>query len=203
MMQVPDWYEGDVSRETLEKLGAFADLLRKWTQKINLIARSTVDDLEERHIWDSAQVYDPTVQTWADFGSGGGLPGIVTAILADGAGQTDTTTLVESDQRKSVFLRTCARELSLPVKVLSARIEDVKPLGVEAVSARALADLDRLIGLAKPHLASGGRCIFMKGASWRTEIDQAQQNWHFSYDARPSKTNPEAVILHLKEIERV
>lgn len=57
MMQVPTWWDADVSRETLDKLQAYADLLRKWTPKINLISKSTVSEIETRHIWDGAQVF--------------------------------------------------------------------------------------------------------------------------------------------------
>lgn len=201
-MQVPDWFDQDVSRETLDKLSAFEALLAKWTKKINLVAKSTVDDIASRHIWDSAQVYQPTDGIWTDIGSGGGLPGVVIAILAQGRGDAQKTVLIESDQRKSTFLRTCARELDLPMTVIAKRIEQADPQGANIVSARALADLDTLLALATPHLADGGTCIFMKGAQWRSEIEAAEQNWRFACVATPSKTNPDAAILRIRDITR-
>ncbi|MEP1588230.1 MAG: 16S rRNA (guanine(527)-N(7))-methyltransferase RsmG [Tateyamaria sp.] len=202
-MKVPAWYEGDVSRETIDKLKAYAALIRKWTVKINLISKSTEQDLEIRHIWDSAQTYRWAEGIWLDLGSGGGLPGIVIAILAQGEGAKLNVSLVESDQRKAVFLRTCARELDVPCRVYSSRIEDIGPVQANVLSARALADLDGLLAMAELHLGAGGTCMFMKGARWRDEVLAAQRNWRFSYDALPSKTHPEAVILEIKEIERV
>lgn len=202
-MQVPSWYDGDVSRETLDKLNTYAALLSKWTQKINLIAKSTIDDIEERHIWDSAQAYKRGSDTWLDLGSGGGLPGIVIAILAQGEGHNLSMTLVESDQRKAVFLRTCMRELSIPLYVISSRIEEVPPMKAGIVSARALASLSGLLDLAENQIEPNTLCIFSKGAKWREEVDIARRNWRFSCEATPSKTHPEAVILHLKEVERV
>lgn len=202
-MQVPDWYDGDVSRETLEKLKAYAALLRRWTSKINLISKATQDDLEQRHIWDSAQIYEPADGKWLDIGSGGGLPGVVVAILAQGDGQIQDMTMVESDQRKATFLRACARELGLPFKVLAGRVEDQDRFGASIISARALAGLDHLLGLSAAHLVVSGHCVFMKGASWRDEITIAQRRWRFSCHAIPSKTNAEAAILKIKDIHRV
>ena len=202
-MDIPDWYDRDVSRETLEKLEAYAALLRKWTNKINLISKSSEQDLEHRHIWDSAQIYRSMDGDWLDLGSGGGLPGIVLAILAQGEADKQKMTLVESDQRKAVFLRTCVREFSLPCTIRSQRISEIQPAQADVISARALTDLTGLLDMSEIHLAPGGRCLFMKGARWREEVSVAQEKWRFSHTAIPSNTHPEAVILDIKEIERV
>ncbi|WP_299547938.1 16S rRNA (guanine(527)-N(7))-methyltransferase RsmG [uncultured Tateyamaria sp.] len=203
MMQVPGWWDQNVSRETLDKLQGYAALIRKWTPKINLVAKSTIDDIEARHIWDSAQIHTSRQGVWADLGSGGGLPGVVVAIFAQADGLDAAVTLVESDQRKATFLRTCARELDLPMKVVAQRVEDVQGLQAQTISARALAPLDSLLSLAKPHVAKCGLCLFQKGAHWQEEVEAAQQNWRFSYDAMPSKTNAEAVVLKIKDVTRV
>ena len=202
-MDVPNWWLGDVSRETLDKLQAYANLIRKWSPKINLVAKSTLPDLEQRHIWDSAQVFRPHDGLWADFGSGGGLPGVVIAILAQAHGLGTRITLIESDQRKATFLRTCSRELSVPINVVPERIEDVSPLLAETLSARALAPLDDLLAHAERHLAQAGQCYFQNGAQWREEVSLAKQNWRFSCETIQSKTNDEAVILKIKDITRV
>lgn len=203
MIAVPCWFQRDVSRETLQKLDAYKTLLEKWTRKINLISKSTVQDIAERHIWDSAQVYEKTDGKWADLGSGGGLPAVVVAILAQGWKDPLEMTLVESDQRKATFLRTCARELDLQITVVSHRIEAVDALGAQIISARALADLNSLLALSYPHLAKDGTGIFMKGARWQDEVHAARKNWVFSCDAMESKTNPEAAILRIRDIHRV
>src|SRR6478672_8219503 len=100
-----------VSRETQERLELFAALFKKWAKSINLVAPSTLEDLWSRHIADSAQIFQlyPTPVTWADLGSGGGFPGIVTAIfLAElGGGHVN---LIESNHQKAAFLRACLRE---------------------------------------------------------------------------------------------
>lgn len=202
-MQAPQWYTRDVSRETSEALDAYADLLRRWTTKINLISKSTVDELENRHIWDSAQGYSGQTGRWMDLGSGGGLPAVVVAVLAKGEGNDLSTICVESDLRKATFLRTCARDLKIRLSVLDRRIDMIPKNPSDTVSARALADLDKLIGMAEPHLNPDGMCVFMKGATWKQEIDAAQRNWRFSYEAEPSNTDANAAILRIRGIERV
>src|SRR5882724_10177370 len=100
-----------VSRETQGRLEHFAALFLKWSRSINLVAPSTVKDLWDRHIADSAQIFQlcPEPIHWVDLGSGGGFPGIVTAILLAevGDGRVD---LIESNQKKAAFLRVCLME---------------------------------------------------------------------------------------------
>lgn len=202
MIRPLDWFPQDVSRETLDKLAAYAGLIRKWTSKINLVSKTSVDDIEARHIWDSAQIYEGQSGHWMDLGSGGGLPGVVVAILAQGQGHSLKMTLVESDQRKAAFLRTCARELSLPLDVSTLRVEDLPSEPIDVISARALASLDTLLGFAHPHMGQDSVCIFMKGAAWADEVKAAQQNWRFSCDVTRSRTNEKAAILRIRDIER-
>lgn len=115
-----------VSRETLD-LNHYEDLLKQWNKTINLIAPSTEQSLRERHIDDSLQLprlIAPTRQSCADFGSGGGLPGIVYAIAT--REQAAPITLVESDQRKAAFLRACIREIGLShATVIARRVEEI------------------------------------------------------------------------------
>ncbi|OAN84837.1 16S rRNA (guanine(527)-N(7))-methyltransferase RsmG [Sulfitobacter geojensis] len=195
----------NVSRETIAKLEDFAALVQKWTVKINLVSKSSSEDLWNRHVLDSAQLFElaPRKGRWVDLGSGGGFPSIVVAILAQGAGTDHAITLVESDQRKAVFLRTAIRELALDAKVLSERIENLPPLKADILSARALTDLAGLFGFADLHLDAKGLALFPKGAQWEKELKSAQEQWQCSYDVIKSKSNPEAAILKIKDIVRV
>jgi len=131
----------NVSRETMADLEAFATLVAKWTAKINLIARGTVDSIWDRHVVDSVQLYKfapKTYKKWVDIGSGGGFPGIVVAILGKEMNPQAQFILIESDQRKAAFLRTAARELGLSVVVIAERIELAPEQDADVVSARAL-----------------------------------------------------------------
>jgi len=195
----------NVSRETIEALEHFAALIEKWTVKINLISKASLADLWDRHILDSAQllkICPRNIQNWLDLGSGGGLPGVVVAILAKELIPKLTMTLVESDKRKSVFLRTAIRELELNAKVLNARIEKTAPLQADVISARALAELGVLLALAEPHLTNNTICLFQKGENWQKELSKAQQSWSFHCDITKSETQSGAIILKLGEVGR-
>ncbi len=196
----------DVSRETLERLNAYAGLLRQWNPRINLVSRATLDDLWSRHFVDSAQVFElapNTARHWADLGSGGGFPGLVVAIIAAEKRPGLRVTLVESDKRKAVFLRTVAQQTGIDVTVVAERIENIDPLNADVLSARALAPLSALLGYAERHLAPGGTALFLKGSGWRVEIKEALEHWRFRCEDIASTTSPDAAILRLGEIERV
>lgn len=196
---------GNVSRETNEKLEEFALLVQKWTAKINLISKPSIPTIWQRHIQDSVQLYSlaPNVSHWLDIGSGGGFPAIVLALLSQQDGRDTKFTMIESDQRKCVFLRTALRELRVSGAVINNRIEKVDPLSANIVSARALADLTTLIGFADRHMVQDGLALFPKGESWRDEELAARQSWTFQCEAVTSQTSQEAAILKIKEIAHV
>lgn len=194
----------NVSRETLERLQVYHDLVQKWSPNINLVSKSSLDSLWDRHIWDSAQMADfqKDATLWADLGSGGGFPALVLSIIAKENQPDRQIILVESDQRKSVFLRTVIRELGLNAKVFSKRVEAVAPLNADVISARALADLKHLLPMAVRHLNPNGAALFMKGETWEKEVHDASESWSFQLKVHKSKTSPKAAILEIKEIER-
>lgn len=191
-----------VSRETEQRLKLYGDLLRKWNQTINLVASSTLAELENRHIKDCLQLVDHVKNphgTWLDIGSGGGLPGLVLAIVW--AENDVHITLVESDLRKCAFLRSAIRELSLTkVGVRGCRIEQLQPQNADYLSARALAPVDRLLPYVQRHLAPQGQAWLFKGRKWQEEVDEAAKHWRFSCQAFTSRTDPEAAILNLRDI---
>ncbi|MGH1412456.1 MAG: 16S rRNA (guanine(527)-N(7))-methyltransferase RsmG [Pelagimonas sp.] len=196
----------DVSRETLDRLKLYQELLHKWTRKINLVSPTTVQTSWERHFVDSAQVFElAELETgkWLDLGSGGGFPGMVCAAIAAEKAPTLGFYLVESDVRKVAFLRTVSRELGLDVKVSNKRIEDLDPASSDIVTARALASLKDLLQLSKPHGKPKCRYLFMKGANWKEEVENAQKSWRFSLACHKSKTHSEAVILEIGDITNV
>ena len=193
----------NVSRETYDALKAYQRLLEKWTTRINLISKSTREDVWARHICDSAQVMalaSKHTAHWVDIGSGGGLPGLVVAILAKELNPKLRVTLIESDQRKAVFLRTVVRELQLNATVQAKRIEAVGPLKADVISARALADLNDLLRLTHPFMSQNTQCLFMKGKNWSKEVKEAEKSWQFQAERFISKTNPEAVILSVRNV---
>jgi len=193
----------DVSRETIDKLEVYVALLEKWNPVVNLVSARSLSDVWERHIRDSLQLYvlaPKDNRTLADLGSGGGFPGLPLAILASEINPALTVTLVESDQRKAAFLSAAVRELGLGAKVIPNRVELVSPLGAHVITARALAPLSVLMGFAKRHLAPSGKALFLKGATWQREVDDARRSWGFELAVHPSQTDGAGRILEVMEI---
>lgn len=183
--------------DELSRLRLFEGLVRRWSSVKNLVSRQALDDLWDRHILDSVQVQRalPGANIWADLGSGGGFPGIVTAILlADRPGAL--VHLVESDNRKCAFLRVVSRETGARTMVHHGRIEAIVPtlVGIEAVSARALADMDQLIAWSAPLLVRGAIGVFPKGRTVRNELTRLATDSRFNINLRPSICQPDSVI---------
>ena len=196
----------NVSRETFLRLKEYEKLLFKWNAKINLVSKSTLDNFWNRHVLDSAQFLSSVGEKagkWVDLGSGGGLPGLVVAILSDEIEPVNKLFLVEADARKAVFLKTVCRELGLKVEVYNNRIEELPPISANIVSARALAPLKTLCLYAKNHLEKGGVAVFAKGENWKAELVEAQKKWIFSYEAVKSTLHEGSVVLVLRGIKSV
>lgn len=194
----------NVSRETLERLDAYARLLGQWTKAINLVSASTLDTIWTRHYLDSAQLLGLKCEgkNWVDLGSGGGFPGAVVGVLARELRPEINVTLIEADQRKATFLRTISRELDVPLRVLDQRIEDARPQTADVLSARALAPLDKLLRFSERHLASGGVALFLKGEKADLEIAAALEHWRFRCETHPSETDENSVVLKIGDVER-
>ncbi len=178
-----------------------ADLVARWSARINLVSRQDVQHLWERHIQDSLalQVHIPPGTTAGiDLGSGAGFPGLVLAIATD-----IPFTLIESDKRKAAFLQDAARLTAAPVRVLNCRIEQAEVAAAPLVTARALAPLDRLLGLARRLLTADGIGLFPKGRSWQDELMMAQTQWQMTVEAHPRLTDPETRILKVSHINHV
>lgn len=198
----------DVSRETVGKLICYEEELRRWQKAVNLVAPSTLKDVWHRHFADSAQIADfipPTANRICDVGSGGGFPGLVLAALL--SEQRDlTVTLVESDTRKAAFLRETARRMEIPVEILSTRIETnatVQQLNsVDTITARAFAPFDRLFGLVAPVFSCDTVGVFLKGQDVAREIEEARQNWSFSFDLYESVTDASGRITVIRNLTR-
>ena len=189
----------NVSRETLASLLAFVALLEKWQPRINLVSTATLPDIWHRHILDSAQLLShlPVVPAHQrcqilDIGSGAGFPGLVLAIL--GAGDVQ---LVESDQRKAVFLQTVIRELGLSARVSNQRIETMPACHPDVITARALASIPKLMSLIAPQLHKGLTCLFLKGASVDEELTNFQTYSTMIPQLYPSLTDDNGVIVKL------
>lgn len=181
----------DVSRETFEQLEQYVGLLLEESAAQNLIAKSTIDDVWQRHIVDSAQLLAHLpVGLRLDVGSGAGLPGIVLAILS-----SEPITLVEPRRLRADFLNRCADRLGLEsVKVVHDKVERVSG-AFAAITARAVASIDKLF--ASAHHLSHPETVWVlpKGRSGELELAAAQASWQGRFRTEPSVTEGDAVIV--------
>jgi 16S rRNA (guanine527-N7)-methyltransferase len=194
----------DVSRETTDMLRDFVDLIIAWSGKINLISASTIPTIWERHILDSIQllpVSDSRARHWCDLGSGGGMPGLVMAIVGKEYRPLTSFTLIESDARKAAFLKHVIQRQNLNAQVIAKRIENAEPQNANIISARALAPLDRLLAYVFRHGAEDSEAILLKGQHYLRELEAASRLWQFSTDLFQSSTDENSRILKIRELK--
>jgi len=195
-----------VSRETEARLDRYLDLLRTWQAKTNLVAPSTLPQLWTRHVSDSLQLLTlaPRAKIWVDLGSGGGFPGIVLACaLAETPGAI--VHLVERNAKKAAFLREALRITQAPGIVHPDAIEDIVdsiPGPIDCVTARALAPLHQLIGLAEPLVRKGAKALFLKGQDVEAELTEATKYWNIEPILHSSLTGGQGWIVELDQVER-
>lgn len=193
-----------VSRETIDRLNAYVALLHKWSPRINLVSKFTLDDAWERHVLDSAQMLPILPAGTAhvvDLGSGAGFPGLVLAILTATSDEPFSVTLVESDRRKGLFLREVIRATDARAEVVTQRAETLA-ISADVVTARGFAALDRLLGMAAPIIGETGVAIVHKGARYESELTDAARNWHMEVEQHTSRTDPAAAILKIGGLRR-
>lgn len=183
-------------------LERYRSYLISWNEKMNLVGPATLDVFWSRHAWDSAQVLPlaPDAKTWADLGTGAGLPGIVLAIL--GKGRPDFHVhLVDSLAKRCRFLAEVVNGLELPATVHNSRAEDLS-LSVDIVTARACAPLHRLLGYAQPYLKRGAEALFLKGQDVASELEDATKYWDFEADVLPSQSDARGRIVRVRRLGR-
>jgi 16S rRNA (guanine527-N7)-methyltransferase len=190
----------DVSRETMARLEAYAALLVKWQQTLNLVSYGSMTQLWCRHMLDSAQLaqhFPRAAERLVDLGSGAGFPGLVLAAMG-----VPEVHLVEADGRKCAFLREVARRLELAVTVHHCRLETLELAAVDVITARALAPLPKLLDMAYHFIEPSTCCMFLKGAQLDGEIEAAMRIWRFKFSRLPSLSDPRGSILMLNEVVR-
>ena len=185
-----------VSRETLDRLRAYVDVLARWNARINLVGASSLADVWRRHILDSAQLIrhiDPAARVMVDLGSGAGLPGLILGILG-----VPEVHLIEADQRKAAFLREAARVTQVPATVHASRVESVKVFTADIVTARALAPLPQLLAWSMPFIGETSVCLFLKGQGLRDELTAAGEKWIMRTQILASLADPTGHILRVE-----
>ncbi|UTW55478.1 16S rRNA (guanine(527)-N(7))-methyltransferase RsmG [Kordiimonas sp. SCSIO 12610] len=195
----------NVSRETLDRLIGYADLLAKWQKAKNLVSNSTIDDMWLRHFFDSAQLYiqmknsfDTMPETLLDIGSGAGFPGLVL-----GAMGIENVHMVESNGKKCSFMSQVARQMGINAVIHNERIEKIDPFSVDIITSRACAKITQLLEWSEPFLGNSGiEMWLLKGQTSQEELTEAETYWTMDKECFESKTEVGANIIRLWNIKR-
>lgn len=193
----------EILKKSQPELQKFADFVLKWQRTVNLIAPSTIPDIWERHIVDSAQLAEhipENAKVLVDMGSGGGFPAMVLAIINKVMqGPIDTFYLIESDIKKSIFLREAGRVFDVPVQVINKRLEDVMLENVDVVTARALKPVEELFVLGRGFITEQTTCLFLKGEQVAEELAENKHKCHI--EKIPSRTHKKSCILKIGGVQ--
>ena len=186
-----------------QKLNLYSEILEDWQKTINLVSRTTLDNLWVRHFQDSLQLLKfipDNAVTIVDIGSGGGFPGLVLAIKRPDC----QFHLIESDIRKCAFLKTVSREtFSENVTVVNNRIEDaITDMKADIITSRALGSLKYLLEVTNPVWMRNKNLmlILLKGANYQSEVDEAENAFNFKIETFDSETHSEAKRLIVSNI---
>ena len=194
-----------VSRETFKKFEIFVEVLLKWQKSVNLISNSTINTIWKRHFLDSAQLYTYSQDIKGnilDIGSGAGFPGMILAMMGN-----NNVNLIESDQKKCIFMREVARLTNTKVKIYNCRIEDLDYMKPELIISRALAPLSKLIEYVDNHMNKNieenkvtPKLLFLKGKNYNNEIYDLLKIKKLEIDIFPSITDDFGKVLYIKNI---
>jgi 16S rRNA (guanine527-N7)-methyltransferase len=188
-----------ISNDEIQRLESFVEILLKNNEQYNLIGKSTIPDLWERHILDSAQLINhisPGLIV-GDFGSGAGLPAIILSILG-----VKEIHLIEKSFRKCEFLEKAAKISKNKIIIHQKRAEEIKDLSFDIAVSRAFAPLDKLIQITKPFLKKDGIGIFPKGKNFENEINLAKARNKFQHVAHPSLTSEQSRIIVINQFTK-
>ncbi len=190
----------NVSRETIDKIELYVECLLDWQNKFNLIGKSTIENVWERHILDSIQLLKLLPKNYTnlmDIGTGAGLPGFIIAICE---GEQKDIYLVDSSKKKCSFLEHVANECDVRVKIHADRVEnmDTGITKIDVITARAFSSIDNIIRLTKPHIHSKTKYLLQKGINAKTELTNSKISSQLNVKYVSSITNKDAYILDIE-----
>ena len=195
----------NVSRETCVDFERFISLILEKNQEINIISKKTESIIRERHIIDSAQaidLIDLNATICSDLGSGGGLPGIVLAIMMKNLNQQMKFNLYEKSHLKSVFLRNVSRKLKLNTEVIEGDVFEIKNLKSETVIGRAFKPLPVVLELMSKNFTNCKNLILFMGKNGKQTLNEAFKVWKFEYKEKMSLTSDDSFLINIKNIKK-
>ena len=197
----------NVSRETFLDFEIFLSMILEKNKKINIISQETAknDIVRARHIIDSAQIIDFinfNQNTTVDLGSGGGMPGIVIAIILKNMKNDMKVHLYEKSYHKSLFLKDVSRKLELNTEIFQENIFDLKKLETGTIMSRAFKPMPVILDLVYENFLQYTNLIFFMGKNGKKVFENSLKNWDLEYTQKKSLTNEDSFLLNIKKIKK-
>ncbi len=197
----------NVSRETCNELESLISMIQEKNQKINIISKkmSQKDHIRERHILDSAQIIDfidLNCNTTCDLGSGGGMPGLIVAIMMKKLKNDMKISLYEKSYHKCVFLREVSKKMKLNTEVIQKDIFKVKNIETGTIMSRAFKPMPVILNLINKNFIKYKNIILFMGGSGRKILNDTLEQWDLDYEEKKSFTSNVSFILNIKKIKK-
>ena len=197
----------NVSRETCLDFEEYISMIINKNKEINLISKENAEShvIRNRHIIDSAQAIDYVdfkSNTTCDLGSGGGLPGIVMAIMIKNEKKNMRINLYEKSHHKSSFLREVSRKLNLDTEVIQKDIFEGRELNTGSIMARAFKPLPIVLDIVNKNFKSYKNLILFMGKSGKKIMEETLNEWDFDFEKKQSLTSEDSFLLNIKNIKK-
>tara|TARA_B100001109_G_C18788907_1_gene439120 strand:+ start:39 stop:683 length:645 start_codon:yes stop_codon:yes gene_type:complete len=197
----------DVSRETCKDLESLISMILKKNQDINIISKKNSDKeaIRQRHIVDSAQIIDfvdLNTNTTSDLGSGGGMPGLIIAILMKKIKKSMKIKLYEKSYHKSVFLKEVSEKLELNTEIIQKDIYKIKNIETGTIMSRAFKPMPIILDLVQKNFQKYKNIILFMGKSGRKILNDTLKIWNLDYEEKKSLTSKDSFLLNIKNMEK-
>ena len=194
----------NVSRETIEKLNKYKDFLISSNKLLNLIGKTTENNIFSRHFIDSAQIYDliEDKSEIIDLGSGAGFPGVILKILMDYNKKVVNITLIEKSPKKCKFLKDLIDKLDLNIKIVNLKIENFKINKISTIVSRAFKNTVDTMDILFKNNDKIESIILLKGKTYQQELVDVKKKYTFDAEKFRSITSDESFILKISNIKR-
>ena len=197
----------NVSRETCNELESLIDMIKEKNEQINIISRKTANkqEIRERHIIDSAQIIefvDLNCNTTSDLGTGGGMPGLIVAIVMKKLRNSMKVNLYEKSYHKCVFLKEVSKKLKLNTEIIQKDIFTVKNVETGTIMSRAFKPMPIILNMINENFNKYKNIIFFMGNSGRKILKDTLKDWDLDYDEKKSLTSEDSFILNIKKIKK-
>ena len=197
----------NVSRETCNELESFINMIEEKNEEINIISRRTPNknEIRNRHIIDSAQIIDfvdLNSNTTSDLGAGGGMPGLIIAIVMKKLKNSMKIKLYEKSYHKCVFLKEVSKKLKLNTEIIQKDIFTVKNIETGTIMSRAFKPMPIILNMINENFSKYKNIIFFMGNSGRKILRNTLKDWDLDYDEKKSLTSEDSFILNIKKIKK-